>query len=377
MSRSKTAKPLPKFDIGDDYKLLHSLGEGAYGIVVAALHKPSGRQVAIKKVLPFEHTLFCLRTLRELKLLRFFSETCVNENASFLPPPPSFADAIVSILSIIKPPSLEEFKEIYLIQELMQTDLHRVIRTQKLTDDHCQYFIYQTLRALKSIHSAGIVHRDLKPANLLVNANCDLKVCDFGLARSVKAGGAQGGKDVGMMTEYVATRWYRAPEIMLSFKMYTKSIDVWAVGCILAEMLSGRPLFPGRDYSHQLDLILDVIGTPTLEEFYGITSRRSRDYIRSLPIRKRRPFTALFPQASVEAIDFLNKTLTFDPKKRLSADEALEHPYLSSYHDPEDEPAAIFLDPSYFDFDDPNDPLDKVQLKELLYEEIVSFVPSI
>lgn len=74
-------------------------------------------------------------------------------------------------------------------------------------------------------------------------------------------------------------------------------------------MLTGRPLFPGRDYSHQLDLILDVIGTPTLEEFYGITSRRSRDYIRSLPIRKRRPFTALFPQASVEAIDFLNKTL--------------------------------------------------------------------
>lgn len=150
----------------------------------------------------------------------------------------------------------------------------------------------------------------------------------------VKSSGTQSGGKAGMMTEYVATRWYRAPEIMLSFKMYTKvraldvplavilrsscralqSIDVWAVGCILAEMLSGRPLFPGRDYSHQLDLILDVIGTPTLEEFYGITSRRSRDYIRSLPIRKRRPFTAMFPQASVEAIDFLNKTLVSPPQ---------------------------------------------------------------
>ncbi|KAF8271410.1 CMGC/MAPK protein kinase [Lactarius quietus] len=351
MVSAMTTKPLPKFEVGDDYKLLHSLGEGAYGTVVAALHKPSGRQVAIKKVLPFEHTLFCLRTLRELKLLRFFSETCVNEN-------------IVSILSIIKPPSLEGFKEIYFIQELMQTDLHRVIRTQKLTDDHCQYFVYQTLRALKSIHSAGIVHRDLKPANLLVNANCDLKVCDFGLARSVKASGAQGGKDIGMMTEYVATRWYRAPEIMLSFKMYTKAIDIWAVGCILAEI-------------HQLDLILDVIGTPTLEEFYGITSRRSRDYIRSLPIRKRRPFTALFPKASVEAIDFLNKTLTFDPKKRLTVDEALEHPYISCYHDPDDEPVVSSLDPDYFDFDDQKESLDKAQLKELLYEEVVSFVPSI
>jgi len=96
-----------------------------------------------------------------------------------------------------------------------------------------------------------------------------------------------------------------------------------------------------------------------------------------LPIRKRRPFTALFPQASVEAIDFLNKTLTFDPKKRLTAEEALEHPYLSSYHDPDDEPAALFLDPNSFDFDDSKDPLDKAQLKDLLYEEVVSFVPSI
>ncbi|KAI0068416.1 mitogen activated protein kinase [Artomyces pyxidatus] len=363
MSR-KAPKPLPKFEVGDDYKLLHSLGEGAYGTVVAALHKPSGRQVAIKKVLPFEHTLFCLRTLRELKLLRFFSESCVNEN-------------IISILSIVKPPSLDDFKEIYFIQELMQTDLHRVIRTQKLTDDHCQYFIYQTLRALKSIHSADIVHRDLKPANLLVNANCDLKVCDFGLARSVKQSSTQGGKDIGMMTEYVATRWYRAPEIMLSFKMYTKAIDVWAVGCILAEMLTGRPLFPGRDYSHQLDLILDVIGTPTLEEFYGITSRRSRDYIRALPIRKRRPFSTLFPQASPEAIDFLNKTLTFDPKKRLTVDDALEHPYLTAYHDPDDEPVVSSLDPDYFDFDDHKEALSKIQLKELLYEEVISFQPSL
>ena len=171
-----------------------------------------------------------------------------------------------------------------------------------------QYFVYQTLRALKTMHSADIVHRDLKPANLLLNANCDLKVCDFGLARSTRSTNP-GGKEAGLMTEYVATRWYRAPEIMLSFKMYTKAIEVWAVGCILAELLNGRPLFPGRDYGHQLDLILDVIGTPTLEEFYGITSRRSRDYIRALPIRKRRPFTALFPKASPEAIDFLQKTL--------------------------------------------------------------------
>nr|AHC00610.1 mitogen-activated protein kinase [Ganoderma lucidum] len=433
MSR-KAQKPLPPFHVGDDYKILHGLGEGAYGTVVAALHKPTNREVAIKKVLPFEHTLFCLRTLRELKLLKFFSETCVNEN-------------IISILDIVKPASYDEFKEIYFIQELMQTDLHRVIRTQQLTDDHCQYFVYQTLRALKTMHSADIVHRDLKPANLLLNANCDLKVCDFGLARSTRSTNP-GGKEAGLMTEYVATRWYRAPEIMLSFKMYTKAIDIWAVGCILAELLNGRPLFPGRDYGHQLDLILDVIGTPTLEEFYGITSRRSRDYIRALPIRKRRPFTALFPKASPDAIDFLQKTLvspsvvcrapvslrsslgaaavaivpctmrirapprntapaplvtpprshplalpfcsscvprvadhpflcaqTFDPKKRLTVDQALEHPYLAAYHDPEDEPAVSSLDPEYFEFD--YQELNKEDLKKRLFEEVMSFQSSI
>jgi mitogen-activated protein kinase 1/3 len=211
------------------------------------------------------------------------------------------------------------------IQELMETDMHRVIRTQDLSDDHAQYFIYQTLRALKALHSADVIHRDLKPSNLLLNANCDLKVCDFGLARSVKTA-EPSGTETGFMTEYVATRWYRAPEIMLTFKQYTKvshcycsyclcfiklaqAIDVWSVGCILAEMLSGKPLFPGRDYHHQLTLILDVLGTPTLDEFYAITTRRSRDYIRALPFRKRRPFAQLFPNANPLAIDFLTKTL--------------------------------------------------------------------
>lgn len=202
--------------------------------------------MAIKKITPFDHSMFCLRTLREMKLLRYFN----HEN-------------IISILDIQKPRSYETFNEVYLIQvghsrnqsphtspslttlfqELMETDMHRVIRTQDLSDDHCQYFIYQTLRALKAMHSANVLHRDLKPSNLLLNANCDLKVCDFGLARSA----ASQEDNSGFMTEYVATRWYRAPEIMLTFKEYTKAIDVWSVGCILAEMLSGKPLFPGKD----------------------------------------------------------------------------------------------------------------------------------
>jgi mitogen-activated protein kinase 1/3 len=130
------------------------------------------------------------------------------------------------------------------IQELMETDMHRVIRTQDLSDDHAQYFVYQTLRALKALHSADVIHRDLKPSNLLLNANCDLKVCDFGLARSVKTA-EPSGTETGFMTEYVATRWYRAPEIMLTFKQYTKVRPVVPLGrCILRDMFV-RPLMSG------------------------------------------------------------------------------------------------------------------------------------
>ncbi|KAL9710276.1 mitogen activated protein kinase [Leucoagaricus gongylophorus] len=348
-----------RFNVGTRYRVSTVIGEGAYGIVSSAVHLSSGRKVAIKKITPFDHSMFCLRTLRELKLLKFLSESGVTEN-------------IISILDIIKPPSLEAFTEVYLIQELMETDMHRVIRTQDLSDDHAQYFIYQTLRALKALHSADVIHRDLKPSNLLLNANCDLKVCDFGLARSVKTA-EPSGTETGFMTEYVATRWYRAPEIMLTFKQYTKAIDVWSVGCILAEMLSSKPLFPGRDYHHQLTLILDVLGTPTLDEFYAITTRRSRDYIRALPFRKKRSFAQIFPQANPLAVDFLAKTLTFDPKKRITVEEALAHPYLEAYHDPEDEPVAPPLDPEFFEFDLHKNDISREQLKELLYEEIISF----
>jgi len=233
---------------GVQYKVSTVIGEGAYGIVCSAVHQPSGRKVAIKKITPFEHSMFCLRTLRELKLLKFLSESGVSENVNrnsqyfFLVLSHFFLAKIISILDIVKPPSLEAFTEVYrklpfssrtfhnfdrhisvVIQELMETDMHRVIRTQDLSDDHAQYFIYQTLRALKALHSADVIHRDLKPSNLLLNANCDLKVCDFGLARSVKTA-QPSGTETGFMTEYVATRWYRAPEIMLTFKQYTKVI---------------------------------------------------------------------------------------------------------------------------------------------------------
>ncbi|KAK6909044.1 hypothetical protein I203_103054 [Kwoniella mangroviensis CBS 8507] len=354
---SASAPRKVKFNVGHTYHVLDVIGEGAYGVVASAVHRPSGTKVAIKKIAPFDHAMFALRTLRELKLLKYFAEEGVSEN-------------IISVLDIIRPASYESFKEVYLVQELLETDLHRVIRTQDLSDDHCQYFLYQTCRALKALHSAEIIHRYLKPSNLLLNANCDLKVCDFGLARSTQTATPD---SQGFMTEYVATRWYRAPEVMLSFRMYTKSIDVWSVGCILAEMLSGKPLFPGRDYHHQLSLILDVLGTPTFEEFSAITSKRSKEYVRTLPFRKRRTFESLYPNASPLAIDFLSKTLTFDPRKRFTVEQCLSHPYLDAYHDPDDEPSAKPLSPNFFEFDMMKEENNREDLKRLLYEEIMSF----
>ncbi len=338
------------FNVSDYYEIKDIIGEGAYGIVCSAIYKPTQQKVAIKKIQPFQRTMFCLRTLRELKLLKHFN----HEN-------------IIGILDIQIPYDFEHFNEVYIIQELMDTDLSRVIRTQRLSDNHCQYFLYQTLRALKALHSANVLHRDLKPSNLLVNANCDLKICDFGLARSI----ASKDDNYGFMTEYVATRWYRAPEIMLTFQQYTTAIDVWSVGCILAEMLSGRPLFPGTDYHNQLQLIIQTLGTPTADDFNVIKSWRAKEYIRMLPLCNKKPFSELFPDANPLAVDLLEKLLSFNPKKRITVTQALEHPYLSFYHEPDDEPDAEKIPDDFFDFDKRKDELTMSELKKMLYEEIM------
>ncbi|CUS21193.1 LAQU0S02e08174g1_1 [Lachancea quebecensis] len=340
------------FNISSEFQLQQMLGEGAYGVVCSARHLPTGQMVAIKKIEPFDRPLFCLRTLREIKLLRCFQ----HEN-------------IISIFDIQRPASFETFSEVYIIQELMDTDLHRVITTQTLSDDHIQYFVYQILRALKCLHGAEVIHRDLKPSNLLVNANCDLKICDFGLARC--AGGGTKPGDSGHMTEYVATRWYRAPEVMLTAAEYTFAMDVWSCGCILAELLMRRPLFPGKDYHHQLLLIFQVIGSPTLDDLGCVRSKRARQYLSALPrYAGEGNLRSLVPEASAEALDLLEKMLVFDPHRRITASQALKHPYLQAYHDPQDEPATAKVDPALFRFDERKDKLGAGDLKRLLWDEV-------
>jgi serine/threonine protein kinase len=252
------------------------------------------------------------------------------------------------------------------VLELMDTDLERIIASNNdLTDHHVQYFIYQVLRGLKYIHSANVIHRDLKPSNLLLNADCDLKICDFGLARGVK-------DDVDL-TKYVVTRWYRAPELLCSCTDYDEKIDVWSVGCILAELLGRSPLFPGEDYIKQMDLIFGVLGTPNgREDMNFISNEKAYAYIKRLKKRPKIPFSEIYPSANPQALDLLEKMLMFNPRKRSTVDEALQHPYLEDLHLPESETVCR----QKFDFSFEDRLTDRASLQAYMFDEVAAFRPE-
>ncbi|PKI38288.1 hypothetical protein CRG98_041335 [Punica granatum] len=306
-------------------------------------------EVAIKKIgNAFDNRIDAKRTLREIKLLRHMD----HEN-------------VVALKDIIRPPQKENFNDVYIVYELLDTDLHQIIRSsQPLTDDHCRYFLYQLLRGLKYVHSANVLHRDLKPSNLLLNANCDLKIGDFGLARTTS--------ETDFMTEYVVTRWYRAPELLLNCSEYTAAIDIWSVGCILGEIMTRQPLFPGRDYVHQLRLITELIGSPDDSSLGFLRSDNARRYVRQLPQYPRQQFSARFPGVSPGALDLLEKMLVFDPNKRITVDGALCHPYLAPLHDINEEPVC----PTQFSFDFEQPSFTEEHIKELIWRESVKFNPD-
>lgn len=239
---------------------------------------------------------------------------------------------IVRLLNVLK---ADNDQDIYLICDYMESDLHAVIRANILEEIHKQYIIYQLLKSLKFMHSGQMLHRDIKPSNILLNSDCQVKVCDFGLARSVVQ--QQDNAQNPVLTDYVATRWYRAPEILLGSTSYTKGVDLWSVGCILGELLSGKPIFPGTSTMNQLDRIMEVTGRPNSEDVEAIRSPFAATMLESLPMSRPRPLSEMFPSASVEALDLLRLCLQFNPNKRVSAKEALRHPYVVQFHNPEDE----------------------------------------
>ena len=324
-------------------------------MVVSAYDNQTKTKVAIKKITLFKHECY-KRTLREIKIQTQFN----HKN-------------IIDIRDIIGGTTIDLMKDVCIVQCLMETDLYQHLKTQRLSNDHVCYFLYQILCGLKYIHSANVLHRDLKPSNILLNTNCDLKICDFGLARV----GYPDHDKTGFLTVYVATRWYRAPEIMLEASKYTKSIDIWSVGCILAEMLTNRPIFPGEHYLDQLNRILGILGTPSHEDLSSIQNEKSRSYLQSQPYKPMIPWTQLYPNAQEQALDLLDKMLCFNPKLRIKVEDALTHPYFEQYYDPQDE--AITEVPIKFEME-LND-LSKKELKQLIFEETSSFkqrpLPSI
>ncbi|KAK1364310.1 Mitogen-activated protein kinase [Heracleum sosnowskyi] len=328
---------------------IRPVGRGAYGFVCAALNSETREEVAIKKIgNAFDDIIDAKRTLREIKLLRHMDHANV-----------------IAVKDIIRPPQKESFNDVYIVYELMDMDLHQIIRShQQLTDNHCRYLLYQLLRGLKYIHSANVLHRDLKPSNLLLNANCDLKIGDFGLARTAS--------HTDFMTGYVVTRWYRAPELLLNCSEYTAAVDIWSVGCILGEILTRQPLFPGEHYLHQMRLITELIGSPDDASLGFLRSDHGQRNLSQLPRCIKQPFSTIFPNTSPGAVDLLEKMLIFDPHRRITVDDALLHPYLAPLHDINDEPVC----PQPFDFDLEQSTYTKENIKELIWRESVKFNPD-
>lgn len=339
------------------YKIQEVIGKGSYGVVCSAIDTHTGEKVAIKKIHDiFEHISDAARILREIKLLRLLRHP-----------------DIVEIKHIMLPPSRRDFKDIYVVFELMESDLHQVIKANDdLTKEHYQFFLYQLLRALKYIHTANVYHRDLKPKNILANANCKLKICDFGLARVA----FNDTPSTVFWTDYVATRWYRAPELCGSFfSKYTPAIDIWSIGCIFAEVLTGKPLFPGKNVVHQLDLMTDLLGTPSLDTITRVRNDKARRYLTCMRKKQPMPFELKFPNADPLALRLLERLLAFDPKDRPTAEEALADPYFKGLAKIEREPSCQPITKMEFEFERRR--VTKEDIRELIFREILEYHPQL
>ncbi|KAJ8008538.1 hypothetical protein DPEC_G00105920 [Dallia pectoralis] len=283
----------------ENYENLGLVGEGSYGTVMKCRHKENGRIVAVKKFLESEDDKTVKKiALREIKMLRHLR----HEN-------------LVNLLEVWK-----KRRRWYLVFEFVErTVLDDLERSQSGLDySHLRRYLYQILRAVSFCHQHNIIHRDIKPENILVSQGGVVKLCDFGFARTMAAPGEN-------YTDYVATRWYRAPELLVGDTKYGKAVDVWAVGCLCVEMLTGEPLFPGDSDIDQLYLIIRSLGnlTPRHKEFFYKNPVFSGV---SLPeVSEREPLEYRYPKISATTRDLTKKCLQMDPNRRPQCADLLQH----------------------------------------------------
>eukprot|EP00759_Apiculatamorpha_spiralis_P006906 PhF_6_TR14125/c0_g1_i1/m.22583/K04371/MAPK1_3; mitogen-activated protein kinase 1/3 len=376
------------FTCTDDYYVFSQIGCGTYGVVCKAKHADTGADVAIKQMtLPVicrpnpphlsEFELFACRTLREIWIVQFLSSHISRSD--------EFAAVFLEIKDILQMRT-KDVKEVHLVTQLMPTDLASVLtnRRQEISIEQIQYIMYNLLRSVNYLHSAHIVHRDIKPQNVLIDDGCEVVLCDFGLARGISDDD---------QTVYVETRWYRAPELLMGFPTYNEKVDIWSLGCVMAELmmptLSRRPLWQGRDTVNQLDLILETIGVPTAESIQNIGTPASLTYINNRRSRNDVPTTSqlelVFPPESTDpqALDLLRTMLTFSPNERASAAECLAHPFFAGCLTEGDvHPVCpeTYRDRHNFEFlHDPNTSYVErgAILKQMLYDEMLKYHPEL
>ncbi|XP_061400051.1 mitogen-activated protein kinase 15 [Musca vetustissima] len=306
-SKSQDKHKMSEIDenISKLFDIKKRLGKGAYGIVWKALDKRNNETVAVKKIFDaFRDETDAQRTFREIVFLKAFRN---HPN-------------IVKLHNVYK---AQNNLDIYLIFEYMESDLHNIIKKGTILKDiHKRYIMYQLINAIKYIHSGNVIHRDLKPSNVLIDSKCRCKLADFGLARSVSS----------MPMHYVATRWYRAPEILIASKKYTKGIDMWSLGCILGEMIRGKPLFQGSSTVNQIEKIISTLPDITEDDIKAVGAGFGSVLLKKhISKEKKTTFRDLLNDASKDALDLVKSLLVLDPLGRLTAKQALCHPYVEKF----------------------------------------------
>ena len=301
------------------FEFCQKLSFGAYSVVWKVRDKKTRKHLALKKLYQaFRDAEDAQLVYRELMYLHEFAG---HENL------PHLREIIGG----------KDDNDLWLVFEYMGADLRAVIAAGVLSDTHRKYVVYQTLRALKALHSAKVIHRDVKPSNILLDENCHVRLSDLGCCRSMAQAHVEGvNRDV--LSEYMGTRWYRAPECILGSQNYGTPVDMWGVGCVLAEAISGDVLFPGSSTMDQLRCIMQITGRPTGGDIESIGSPLAEIIMGDVEQPEPLALSELYPEASAESLDMIRMLLQFNPARRIRVTQALRHPYVVDFHNPEDEP---------------------------------------